>query len=146
VGAFVPVAVVLQALSIGTFAVVEDGAQLVVSHAAERVAVVAHGLHGSQRGAEAAGALTLILMHNFWGAAGGHVECARLMERGHLARIGEHTRPRVSSSAPSPKIFGCVRDRRAQQVSGGGTGNSTRAPPAACVAPQKANPHRPSWV
>jgi hypothetical protein len=42
------------------------------------------------------------------------------------SRIGEHTRPRVSSSAPSPKTFGCGRDRRTQNVSGGGAGNSTR--------------------
>ncbi len=45
---------------------------------------------------------------------------------GVLARIGEHTRPRVSSSAPSPKTFGCGREQRTQKVSGGGAENSTR--------------------
>jgi hypothetical protein len=40
--------------------------------------------------------------------------------------IGEHTRPRVSSLAPSPKTVGCGRERRTENVSGGGAGNSTR--------------------
>jgi hypothetical protein len=38
----------------------------------------------------------------------------------------EHTRPRVSSSAPSPKTFGSDGERSTQKVSGGGAGNSTR--------------------
>ena len=51
---------------------------------------------------------------------------------GVLARIGEHTRPRVSSSAPSPKTFGCGREGRTQKVSGGGAGNSTRGRVRSC--------------
>ncbi len=43
-----------------------------------------------------------------------------------LIHIGEHTRPRVLPLAPSPKTFGCGRERRTQQVSGEGAGNSTR--------------------
>ena len=63
-------------------------------------------------------------IHIFWKADGGSklpgCDC------GDMARVGEHTRPRVSSLVPSPKTFGCDRERWTQKVSGGGAGNSTR--------------------
>ena len=66
----------------------------------------------------------LIFIHIFWKADGGSKPPG--CDCGDMARVGEHTRPRVSSLAPSPKTFGCDRERWTQKVSGGGAGNSTR--------------------
>jgi len=66
----------------------------------------------------------LVFIHIFWKADGGIKPPG--CDFGDMARVGEHTRPRVSSSAPSPKTFGCDRERKTKKVSGGGAGNSTR--------------------
>ena len=66
----------------------------------------------------------LVFIHIFWKADGGSKPPG--CDCGDMARVGEHTRPRVSSLAPSPKTFGCDRERWTQKVSGGGAGNSTR--------------------
>ena len=73
----------------------------------------------------------LIFIHIFWKADGGSKPPG--CDCGDMARVGEHTRPRVSSLAPSPKTFGCDRERWTQKVSGGGAGNSTRGRVRSCA-------------